>query len=691
MALSGAKVAISERNGIRLIILANPSTNALAHDLRVAMMSALDDAKADMKVRGVVLTGSGGFVSGADIRELEAPLSPRVFDLTAAIEAFGKPVIAAIDGLALGGGFEIALACHGRVAAPTSRFGFPEVKLGLLPGAGGTQYAPRVAGLEYALDLVASGRMIDAWEALEAGLIDQISIASPIEAAHLMATSLAQADQTLPRIRDRQTPKDDGKFEAAVAAVTAKAPQSRTIQAIIDAMRAAQELPIDDGLHLERSLFEALRTSPQSKALRYQFFATREAARVPGIHAADAQPVRRIGIIGGGTMGRGIGLAALAGGYHVDLVEPDGDVAAACAAAMRESLQRDNARGRLTNDQLEARLAALIVSTGEAASLPAVDLVIEAAIEDMEVKKRIFSALDQSQPPETVLATNTSSLDIDQIAAATQRPGQVLGLHFFSPANVMRLLEIVRGARTRPEVIATALAVAKGLGKVPVVVGNCDGFVGNRMLAQRHIAAERLLLDGVLPHEVDAVWREFGFPMGVFAMTDLAGVDVNWRVRKARGVGLAIHDAVYALGRYGQKTGLGFYRYEGGSRLPQNDPEVTALIEAESARMGITRRSIPPSEILERLLYPMINEGARILDEGIAQRPGDIDVVWTNGYGWPAWRGGPMHHAETVGLASVVASLERLAIALGDETLRPAPSLQRAVAAGHGIAATLSR
>ncbi|KAB1078026.1 3-hydroxyacyl-CoA dehydrogenase NAD-binding domain-containing protein [Methylobacterium soli] len=674
--------------GVAVLTLAHPPVNALGAALRAGLDAALAEATRDEAVRAIVIAAEGRvFVAGADIGEFgKPPRPPMLPEVLARIEASPKPVVAAIGGAALGGGLELALACHARVVGPGARLGLPEIKLGLIPGAGGTQRLPRLVGPEAAFALMLGGEPLEAGKALALGLADALEPGDLVAAARVQALRLAEAGSWSRERAERLDPGARAGFEAAAAEALRRSPDSPNVAALADAVRAGFDLPFGEALAVERARFLALLDDPRAKALRYAFFAEREAARVPGLSRdTPRRPIRKAAVIGAGTMGGGIAMCFAQAGIPVTVIEAEEPALARGLDRIRALYAASRARGSLSAEAEAERLGLIggaigLERAGEA------DIVVEAAFEDMAVKTGIFATLDRVARPGAILATNTSYLDLDAIAAATARPQDVIGLHFFSPANVMRLVEVVRGAATAPDVLATGLDLARRLGKLPVTVGVCFGFVGNRMLARRSAAAERLLLEGALPHAVDAAIRDFGFRMGPFAMADLAGLDIGWRTRKATGGVAPVADALCAQGRFGQKTGRGFYRYPEGARAGERDPEVEALIEAESARRGIARRAFAPEEIVARLMYPMVNEGARILEEGIAARPGDIDTIWLNGYNWPAWRGGPLHWADTIGLAAVAADLARFADASGDADLAPAPLLARLAAQGAGFA-----
>ncbi|MCB4801266.1 3-hydroxyacyl-CoA dehydrogenase [Methylobacterium brachiatum] len=677
--------------GVAVLTLANPPVNALGAALRAALDGALARAEADEAVRAIVLAAEGKvFVGGADISEFGKPLqAPSLPDVLKRLDAGRKPVVAAIGGAALGGGLELAMACHGRVAAPAAKLGLPEIKLGIIPGAGGTQRLPRLIGPDTAFTMMLTGEPVSAEIAAKLGIVDAVVLGDLVPAARIRALELADSG-ALPRVRDRAdmlTPEARQAFEAKADAAVKRDPEATNVHALARAVRAGLDPDaFDAAVAVERAEFRTLVEDPRSKALRYAFFAEREAARVPGLSKdTPRRPVETAAVIGAGTMGGGIAMCFANAGIPVTVIETE-------AGALERGLDRVKGlyagsakRGSITEAQRDERIGRItgaigLENAGEA------DIVIEAAFEDMAVKREIFSKLDGIAKPGAILATNTSYLDVDAIAAVTGRPQDVLGLHFFSPANVMRLVEVVRAGKTAPDVLATALDLAKRLNKLPVTVGVCFGFVGNRILERRSRAAERLLLEGALPHAIDAAVTGFGFRMGPFAMSDLAGLDIGWRSRKDFGGRAPVADALAEMGRFGQKTGRGFFVYSDGARTGTRDPEVEALIEKTAAEHGIARRSFTPDEIIARLMYPMVNEGARILEEGIAARPGDIDTIWINGYNWPAWRGGPMHWADTVGLKTLAEALTRFARETGDDSQEPAPLLRKLAESGGRFA-----
>jgi 3-hydroxyacyl-CoA dehydrogenase len=683
----------SHRDGaIAVVTVDNPPVNALRHDVRAGLMEAFKAARDDAGVEAVVIVCAGRtFIAGADITEFGKPRqAPSLIDLIETLDAMPKPTIAAMHGTPLGGGLELALGCHFRIAAPGTRLGLPEIKLGLLPGAGGTQRLPRLVGVDKALGMILSGDPIPAKDALASGLVDEIVEGDLTQWALAFARRVVAKKRPLRRVRDlddKLAPqrKDPASYDAIIAKHAKRGRNLAAPAAVIEAVRGAFALPIEEGLKREAAAFMELVGNDQSKAQRHVFFAEREAGKVPGL-APGTKPreVARVGVIGAGTMGGGIAMSFVNAGLPVTIVEENQAALDRGLATIAKNYRTSIQRGGLKQEEMDRRMA-LLNGVTSLDALGDADMVVEAVFEEMDVKRKVFGALDRIAKRGAVLATNTSYLDVNAIAATTKRPQEVLGTHFFSPANVMRLLEIVRGKATAPDVLATAMAVGRRIGKVPVVVGVCHGFVGNRMLTPRGVQAERLLLEGTLPQDVDAASVEFGFPMGPLAMSDLAGIDVGWRIRKALGTRAEIADALADAGRYGQKTGRGFYIYEAGSRTPIPDPEVEAMIVAASMRLGIKRRKIDKQEIVERLVFPMINEGARILEEGIALRPGDIDVIWVYGYGWPVWRGGPMYYADQVGLAYVRDQLAGYAARSGDRTLEPAPLLKRLAAENRGF------
>jgi 3-hydroxyacyl-CoA dehydrogenase len=674
-----------------VLTIDNPPVNALSQALRAGLLEGIQAAAADPKVSAIVLVCAGRtFVAGADISEFGKPMQPpRLQAVLAAIEAADKPVIAAMHGTALGGGLELALACHYRLALDSARFGLPEVNLGIIPGAGGTQRLPRVVGVDKALQMITSGSPIGATDAMQSGLIDRIVEGDLTQAAVAFAEEVTAEPRQHPLVRNRddklaearQKPELFQEFRASIAR------RSRGFVApghAVTAVEAAVKLPFDAGLQREQELFDELVNGEQSGAQRYFFFAERAAAKIPGL-AADTPvvKVKQAAIIGAGTMGGGISMALANAGIGVTLVEQNAELLERGVGVMRKNWEATAARGGLSQAQVDERLAR-INPTLSIENIADADLVIEAVYEQMQLKKDVFARIDAVAKPGAVLATNTSTLDVNEIAAATQRPESVIGMHFFSPANIMKLLEVVRGERTSDTVIASAMDVGRKLGKVPVLVGVCDGFVGNRLLAARGTQADRLLLEGASLQHIDRAIYDFGLPMGPYAMLDMAGgIELLWRHRQETGATDFLNDSLAERGRFGQKVGKGYYRYEANSRTPLPDPEVEELILEAARREGVQRRDdIEEEEILERLIYPMINEGAKILEEGIAIRPSDIDVIWVYGYGWPTYRGGPMYYADTVGVEHVRDRLLELEREHG-AFFRPAELLDRMADAGQ--------
>lgn len=638
------------RKGVLVVTLDNPPVNATSTDLRIGLMAALAQAAKDEAVEAVVVTGAGKiFVGGADIREFgKPPVEPTLPDVMTRLERLDKPVVAALNGAALGGGLEVALACHHRIAVAAAKLALPEVKLGLVPGAGGTQRLPRLTGVAVAVDLIGSGRTVTADEGLSLGMIDAIAGASLQDDAVDAARALI--GQPVRRTGDLAVPTTpQATIEAAVAKIRAKARGQLAPLAAMRLVLCAAEKSLAEGLADERSTFLHLRDSDEAKALRHVFLAERAATNVEGLEHVIPRPVAIIGIVGTGLMGCGIAVAALDGGYRVIGVEQTAEAAGKGLDRMTGLLERNLRSGRIDAAGLAERLGRLVV-TEDAGRLVDADLVIEAVFDDLAVKTSLFQRLDSIVRPDAILATNTSYLDPDVIAAATVHPDRVIGLHFFSPANIMRLLEVVRGADTAPDVLATGLAVARRLGKLPVVTGVCEGFIGNRIFSAYRREAEFLVEDGALPQDVDAALESYGFAMGLFAVCDLAGLEIAWARRKRQAAGrdpaaryVDIADRLCEAGRFGQKTGKGWYAYPDGRK--SIDPDVTDLIEAARAAKGIIARTVPADEIVTRLLKSMCDEGVALLSEGIAARAGDIDLVMINGYGFPAHKGGPMFAA----------------------------------------------
>ena len=682
--------ALYEADGdVAVIRIDNPPVNALGHGVRAGIVAAMDRAQADPAIAAIVLAGAGRtFSGGADITEFgKPPQKPFLPDVNRRCETIAKPLVAAIHGFAFGGGLELALCCHARIASGEAKVGLPEVKLGLLPGAGGTQRLPRLIGPQAALDVIVTGNSVPAREALALGIVDRVADGELIGAAKAFAREIAASGRLPPPVRDRQDKlaearADPAGFEEHAARLVARKRGLEAPLACVKAVRMALDTPFEEALATERQMFLDLMSGEQSKAQRHLFFAEREAGKVPGLEPGVRQrDVKKAAVIGAGTMGGGIAMAFVNAGIPVTILEMDQAALDRGLAVIARNYDTSVQRGSLSSSDRDKRMALLSGTTSDL-DIADADMVVEAVFEEMAIKKEIFAKLDAIVKPGAILASNTSYLDIDEIAAVTHRPTDVLGMHFFSPANVMRLLEIVRGARTAADTLATAIAVGKRIGKIPVVVGVCHGFVGNRMLAARSAEGEQLLLEGASPADIDRAFREFGFAMGPFEVGDLAGLDIGWRNRIALGRTAIIGDALCEAGRFGQKTGKGYYLYEKGSRQPIPDPWVTALIEEKARAAGINRRDIGADEIIERTIYPMINEGARILEEGIAARSSDIDIVWTSGYGFPVAKGGPMFWAERSGLAGIVERLEYWHGRNGKAVFEPAPLLRKAMQSG---------
>lgn len=685
-------VRVSHEGEVAIITIDNPPVNAVSVQMRKDLSEAFSRVGADDNVRAVVLACAGRtFVAGADIRELNRFNElPKLPDVVEQIEELGKPVVAAIHGTALGGGLEIALGCHFRVAESTARFGLPEVKLGILPGAGGTVRLARAIGASKALKLIITGAPIGAKEALAEGLVDALYdgdlLANAIafarqkldEKAELVATSKRQD-------KVAQTIADFSDFEAVAAELLKKAKGLDAPAFAVKAVREGLVKPAREAIETTREWMRELIEGDQSKALRHLFFAEREAGKVNGV-GKDVQlrDIRKVAIIGAGTMGGGIAMAFANGGYNVTILDANDAALDRGFATIEKNYSISVSRGSLSEEEKNRRLSRFSRTT-DYNDLADADLVIEAVFEEMSVKKDVFGKLDAIVKQGAILASNTSYLDVNEIAASTSRPQDVVGLHFFSPANVMKLLEIVRGEKTAPDVLATALSVARKISKVAVVVGVCHGFVGNRMLAARSEESEALLLEGASPEQVDKVFTKFGFPMGPFQMYDLAGLDIGWRNRKSLGKTAVIADHVCEQGFFGQKTGRGFYIYEQGSRTPKPDAELAQFIESKAQELGIERRVISDEEIIERTLYPLVNEGARIVEEGIAARASDVDIVWTNGYGFPLGKGGPMFWADLEGLEKIVERLDYWHAKTGKKVFEPAALLRERASTGNAL------
>ena len=693
-------VVIERHDGVALLTLDNPPVNGLSFAMRAELGDCVMEALADEGVAAMVIAGAGRmFCGGADIREFDAPPPPGAASLPAVldeIEASRKPVVAAIHGVAAGGGLEVALACHVRLVAPGTRLGLPEVTLGIIPGAGGTQRLPRLIGVEAALDVIVGGQLLPAERAVSIGVADELVEGDLLAAAIARARKLAAGGAPLRRASALDERVADARahpevFDAFRKKMAKRARGFDAPYACVESVENAVALPFAAGMARERQIFEQLRASDQSAAQRHAFFAEREVTKIPDVpRGTPAAPIERAAVIGCGTMGGGIAMTLANAGLPVTVIEGSREALDRGMAAVRGNYAASVAKGRLPQAQMDARLARIEPALDDA-GLAAADIVIEAVFEELPIKREVFARLDRVCKADAILATNTSTLDVDAIAAATSRPEQVIGTHFFSPAHVMRLLEIVRGARTSPPAIATVMQLAKRLGKVGVLAGVCDGFIGNRMLYAYCRQADFLLEEGALPQQIDQVLFDFGMPMGPYQMHDLAGLDVSWRIRKAQAADRPAHlryspvaDRICELGRFGQKTGAGWYRYEPGSRAAIPDPVVEKIIIEVSAELGIARRAVGDDEIVPRCFYPLVNEGAKILDEGIALRASDVDLVWMHGYGFPRYRGGPMFWADLVGLRTVYDTMSRLHDEHG-EWLKPAPLLKRLAGQGKGF------
>ena len=696
-AASASSVVTTALHGDVLVVtIDNPPVNALGAAVRQGLLAAMQQAQADAAVAAVLLVGAGkAFIAGADIREFgKPPVPPALPEVCRAIEGSDKPVVAVLHGAALGGGLEVALSAHYRLALPAATVGLPEVNLGLLPGSGGTQRAPRLMGVQAATAMMLSGQHLKAQAALQAGLVDKLVEGADAQAAGLAyVRELLAAKAPVRRTRDLAIAEPQAALawlEEQKAETAKKARGLFSPLKIIECVQAAVQLPFDEGLARERALFIECLDSPQRAGLIHAFFAEREVAKVPEAQAAQPRPVASVAVIGGGTMGAGIAVAALDAGLPVTMIERDAESIARGRANVEKVYNGLVAKGRMT-DAAKAAVMARYTGSTNYADIAQVDLVIEAVFEDIEVKKAVFRELDRVCKPGAVLATNTSYLDIDAIAASTSRPQDVIGLHFFSPANIMKLLEIVVPAKVAADVVATAFELAKKLKKVPVRAGVCDGFIGNRILAVYKQAADYLMEDGASPYEIDAAVRGFGFAMGPFQVTDLAGGDIGWATRKRRAATrdpkaryVEIADRICERGWFGQKTGRGFYLYPEGARVGQPDPEVLAIVDAERAKKGVTPRSFTADEIMRRYMAAMVNEGANVVHEGIALRPLDVDVTFVAGYGFPRHRGGPMKWADMTGLDKVLADIQ--AFAKEDPLFwKPAPLLEQLVAEGRNF------
>ena len=694
-------VTVTNRDGVAIITLQSPPVNGLGFAVRSGLQAALEAATADDAVDALVVTGAGKmFSGGADIREFghsPPPGTPHLPMVIDAIEASEKPVVAAIHGFALGGGLELALGCHVRLAAAGTRVALPEVTLGIVPGAGGTQRLPRLIGVPAALEVVVGGSMVPAARARTLGILDDVIEGDVVDAAVTHARRMVDKRMSIRRASatDDRVVETRGKpevFEAFKKKMARRARGFEAPYACVECIEAAANLPYAKGTAKEREIFVELLASDQSKAQRHAFFAERQVAKIADVPKdTPLRPVKTAAVIGCGTMGGGIAMNFANAGIPVTVFEVSQEALDKGLGVIEKNYAATVSKGRLSQENMDTRLG-LISSTVSYDDLSDADVVIEAVFEDMALKREVFGQLDAACKPEAILATNTSTLDVDEIASATSRPDKVIGTHFFSPANVMKLMENVRGAQSSDETIATIMKLSKTIGKIGVLVGICDGFVGNRMLYAYRRQADFLLEEGALPDQIDRVIYDFGMPMGPYAMGDLAGLDVGWRIRQRQAATRPAHlrystvaDRVCELGRFGQKTSAGWFRYDPGSRTPIPDPVVNELVLQVSADNGFIRREVSDQEILERCMYPLINEGAKILEEGLAQRASDIDVIWMYGYGFPRYRGGPMFWADLVGLGTIYDMMRRLHDEHGDYWLEPAPLLKQLAEQGRGF------
>ena len=684
MAAINAVTDLTREGDIALVTINNPPVNALSADVRNGLRDGVTQAAADPAVKAIIVICAGRtFIAGADISEFgKPPKGATLPELQSALEGGPKPIIAAVHGTALGGGFEMALMCHYRVAVPSAKFGLPEIKLGLIPGAGGTQRLPRLSGVANALEVILTGTPFSAKQALEWGVVDALAEEGKLrEGAISFARKVIDTHMPLRRIRDLNDKIDAARghpeiFDKIERDYGRRYRGFEAWRSAVRAVKAAIDLPFDEGMKLERQAFLDLIPTPQSQAQRYVFFAERKSSKIADVpDDTPVLPVKKVGIIGAGTMGGGIAMNFLNVGIPVTIVETAQDALERGVGTIRRNYENTAKKGRLTQADVTTRME--LLSPGlKLDALSDCDLVIEAVFENMDIKKEVFRKLDAIAKKDAILASNTSYLDIDEIASVTSRPENVLGMHFFSPANVMRLLEMVRGKKTAKPVIATVMQLARKIGKVAVLVGVCHGFVGNRMLSQRQREAQKLILEGAMPWDVDRVLYDFGLPMGPFAMSDLAGLDIGWSKETSKSS--TIREILCEMGRRGQKTGAGFYDYD-EARNAKPSPVVEKIVLDFAAKKGINRRTISDEEILERCIYPMINEGAKILQEGIAQRASDVDIVWINGYGWPVYRGGPMFYADLVGPEKILGKLKEFEATMGAD-FEPAPLLEKLVA-----------
>ena len=670
-------------DNVAILTLNSPPVNALSANVREGLDKGIKEAIANSNVDAIVLICDGRtFIAGADISEFgKEPKGPSLFEVQEELENSTKPIIAAIHGTALGGGLEVALTCHYRIAVPSAKCGLPEVSLGLLPGAGGTQRLPRLVGVEQALKMVTSGIHLSADKCLKSGLIDKLATENHLlEDSISFAKEIVSENKPLKKVRDidekvTAARGNDQLFNDFRNSISRKTRGFLAPEYNIQCIEAAVNKPFDEGIKVERDLFLKLVTGNQSAAQRYFFFSQRQVAKIPDIpKETEKLPIKDVGIIGAGTMGGGIAMNFANAGIPVTIIEQSQEILDKGIGIIRKNYENTASKGRISIDDVEKRMN-LINGDVSINSLAEKDLIIEAVFENMDLKKEIFSKLNNVAKKGAILATNTSGLDINEIASTTDSPENVIGLHFFSPANVMKLLEIVRGEKTSNEVIATSMTMAKSIGKVAALVGVCPGFVGNRILAQRQREANKLILEGALPWDIDDALFEFGFPMGPFAMSDLAGLDIGWNKENSRGE--TIREKLCENDRFGQKSGKGFYIYD-ENRKKSPDPEVEELIISFAQEKQIKRRSISKEEIIERCLYPMINEGFKILEEGMAIRASDIDIIWINGYGWPVYEGGPMFYGNLIGFEKILEWLKKMEEEYGND-FTPSPYLERVV------------
>jgi 3-hydroxyacyl-CoA dehydrogenase len=690
MAAINEVIDLKADGNIAVISVNSPPVNALSQNVREGLQTALNKALADPAAEAIVVRCDGRtFIAGADIREMGRPRKPPgLKDFQALMDGAKKPIVAAVHGTALGGGLEFAMMCHYRVAVPSARCGLPEVNIGILPGGGGTQALPRIVGVERALEMMTTGRHVPAKEALALGIFDELAEEGKLDqTAIAFAKKLVAEKKPIKRVRDLTDKIEAARANPDLIANFKKANARRlrnmtAPQNIIKCVEAAITLPYDDGLKRETELSQELHAGPQAPAMRHSFFAEREAAKIPDVPDDTAViPVNTVGIIGAGTMGGGIAMNFANVGIPVKIVETKQEALDRGLSVIRKNYERTAQRGGMTQDDVEKRMK-LISGSLEMSALKDVDLIIEAVFERMDIKKEVFAKLDAIAKPGAILATNTSGLNIDEIASVTKRPEAVIGLHFFSPANVMKLLEVVRADHTSKEVIATSMKLAKKIGKVAALVGVCPGFVGNRILRQRQVEAQKLVLEGAMPWDVDRVLYEFGFPMGPFAMSDLAGLDIGWVKENSKGE--TLRDVLCEMDRRGQKTGAGYYDYD-ENRNPKPSPVTEKINKDFMAKKGVNGRKISDEEILERCLFPMINEGVQILADKKAIRSSDIDVIWQYGYGFPHYRGGLMYYGDQMGPAKVLAKMKEFQATMGDQ-FKPSPLLEKIVADGKKFA-----